>query len=172
MTATAVLDRPVRRRAAPPRARASQAHGSTAVAFPATWGPFRTPAPRPTLRVVPARTQVRRRRRTISLACGAVVMLLTVVGFHALLAQSQIALDRLERRTDLAERRYENARYEYTQLASPSRITERAAQLGMVPPGAPATPVVIFGEAPPPADAPSTTMNGWTEVKPTLGDSP
>ena len=172
MTATAVLDRPANRRSAPPRARASQTHGAAAVAFPATWGPFRAPAPRPTLRVVPARTQVRRRRRTILLASGAIVMLLTIVGFHALLAQSQIALDQLKRRTELAERRYENVRYEYTKLASPTRITERAAQIGMVPPGTPPTPVTISGEAPPQSDAPSTTMNGWTEVKPTLGDTP
>jgi cell division protein FtsL len=124
------------------------------------------------LEVVPARTQVRRRRRTIALVCGAVMTLLTVVGFHALLAQSQVALDELERRTAIAERRYENARYEYAQLSSPARITEAARQMGMVPPGTPPTPVLISGEVPPPADAPSTTMNGWTEVKPTLGDSP
>jgi cell division protein FtsL len=124
------------------------------------------------LRVVPARTKTRRRRRNLCLAWGAVFTLLTVVGFHALLAQSQIALEQLEQRTDAAERRYENARYEYAQASSPQRIVERATQIGMVPPGSPATPVLIDGHAPPDADAPTTTMNGWTEVKPTLGATP
>ena len=166
MTA-AVLDRP-----APTRARVSGRAAATAVTFPSTWGPYRTPAPRPQLRVVPARTKVLRRRRTILSAWVAVMTLLTVVGFHALLAQSQIALDRLEQRTAVAERRYQDARYEYAQNASPQRITDRARALGLVSPGGPPTPVAIAGEVPAAPDAPTTTLNGWTDVKPTLGATP
>jgi hypothetical protein len=98
--------------------------------------------------------------------------LLTVVGFHALLAQSQLALDRLEQRTSVAERQYQDARYEYATAASPHRITTRATELGMVSPGGPPMPVVIAGDVPPPPDAPNTTMNGWTDVKSTLGATP
>jgi hypothetical protein len=98
--------------------------------------------------------------------------LLTIVGFHALLAQSQLALDRLEERTSVAERRYQDARYEYATAASPHRVTTRAQELGLVSPGGPPTPVVIAGDVPPAPDAPSTTMNGWTDVKSTLGATP
>jgi hypothetical protein len=102
-------------------------------------------------------------------AWATVIVLLTVVAFHALLAQSQIALDRLEQRTAVAERHYEDARYEYARAASPQHITERALQLGLTLPGQPATVVpVAADEVPAAADAPSTTLNRWTDVKPTL----
>ncbi len=173
MTATATLTRP-----SPSRARASArvaggAQTATAVAFPRTWGPYRAPAPqRVPLRVVPTRTRSRRRRRTLVSAWVTVFGLLTVVAFHALLAQSQIALDRLEERTATAERRYEEARYEYAKAASPARVTQRAAEIGLVPPGQPATAVPVAGQVPTAPDAPSTTFNGWTDVKPTLGTTP
>ncbi|MEX0664594.1 MAG: hypothetical protein WD598_07450 [Acidimicrobiia bacterium] len=166
MTATAVLTRPATTRA---RSGDRSQRAATAVAFPSTWGPWRAPAPRPQLHVVPARTHARRRRRTIVGAWAVVLTLLTVVGFHALLAQSQIALARLEERTAAAERRYENARWKYAQAASPAQITARARELGMLSPGGPPTPVLIAGEVPEAPDAPTTTLNGWTDVKPTLG---
>ena len=46
-------------------------------------------------------------------------------------------------------------------------------QLGLVPPAGPPTAIPVEGEAPPePPDAPATTLNGWTDVKPTLGSGP
>lgn len=172
MTATATLPRPSPARA---RTRARGAtHSAAAVAFPQTWGPWREPAPlRVPLRVVPTRTRTRRRRRTILYSWATVIALLTVVAFHALLAQSQIALDRLDQRTAVAERRYEDARYEYARAASPQHITERARELGLVLPSQPATVVAVAGDdIPAPSDAPSGTLNGWTDVKPTLSTNP
>jgi cell division protein FtsL len=132
------------------------------------------PAPqRAALRVVPARTQARRRRRTILSCCAAVVTLLTVVAFHALLAQSQIELDRLEQRTAAAEQRYEEARLEHSLASSPERITARALELGMAPPSRPPIVVPVAGDdVPAPPDATSGTLNGWTDVKPTLSPNP
>jgi hypothetical protein len=98
--------------------------------------------------------------------------LLTVVAFHVVLAQSQVALDRLEQQTKSAERRYEDARFEHARLAAPSRIMERAGQIGLVAPDRPPTVVAVEGEVPAPPDAPTTTLNGWTDVKPTLAENP
>jgi len=143
-----------------------------------TLGPYRAPAPshggtqRPELSVValPART-VRRRRRTMAMAAGTtVIAILTAVIFHALLAQSQITIDRLEQRTAEAERAYQDARLERARLAAPQRVIERAKAIGLVPPDRPPTAVPVTGELPPEADATTGTLNGWTEVKPTLGD--
>ena len=172
MTATATLTRP-----APHRTRArvgGGANAATAVAFPQTWGPFRAPAPqRAKLRVVPARTATRRRRRTILLSWATVVALLTIVAFHALLAQSQIALDRLEQQTEAAEQRYEEARYQYALASSPEAITRRAQEIGLVLAGQPPRTVAVSGDdVPEPPDAPSGTFGGYTEVKSTLSTTP
>jgi hypothetical protein len=99
--------------------------------------------------------------------------LLTIVAFHVVLAQNQVALDRLERRTAAAERRYEEARFEHAQASSPIRVMERAAQIGLVPPTAPPAAVPVeSGQMPAEPDSTSTTLNGWTDVKPTLGPGP
>lgn len=146
--------------------------GATALAPERAPTPTRRVVPRPHLRLVEAPTRrVRRRRRTITLATTTIVItLLTVVAFHVVLAQSQLAIDNLGRRTDAIERTYEEARLEHARLSAPQRIVERAAQLGLVAPAAPPTAVPVTGELPPEPDAPSTTLNGYTEVKPTLGD--
>ena len=184
MTATATLTRP-----APQRTRARVggrvgarggargvvgANAAAAVAFPQTWGPFRAPAPqRVALRVVPARTATRRHRRTIVLGWATVVGLLTIVAFHALLAQSQIALDRLEQQTEIAEQRYEEARYQYALDSSPQAITTRAKAQGLVLPGQPPQVVAVSGDDVPDApDAPSGTFGGYTNVKSTLSTTP
>jgi hypothetical protein len=133
--------------------------------------PARRPGRRAHLRVVPSR-RTRRRRRTMALLVGAAVAsLLTVVGFHVVLAEHQLALERLEQRTDASERRYQEARLGHAALSSPNRIVDRAAQLGLVAPGPP-TAIVVSGEPLPEPDAPATTLHGWTEVKPTLGSGP
>jgi len=97
---------------------------------------------------------------------------LTIVGFQVLLAQSQLAIDKLGSRSAAAERRYEDARLRHAELSSPERIVQRAAQLGLVSPAQPPTAVPVTGDLPTAPDAPSTTLDGWTDVKPTLGDGP
>ena len=131
-------------------------------------------APAPRLRVVatPTRTLARRRRRTMLWGWGIAITLLTVVAFHVVLAQNQVGLDRLQRRTGAAERRYEEARFEYAKATSPERIMQRAAQLGLTAPATPPAAVPVAGPLPQEPDATTDTLNGWTDVKPTLGPSP
>jgi Tfp pilus assembly protein PilX len=116
--------------------------------------------------------RAQRRRRTILSAWVTAFALLTVAAFHVVLAQSQITLDRMEQRTKAAEARYEEARLAYAEGSSPARILTRAAQLGLVSPDRPATAVPVRGDVPAPPDAPTTTMHGWTAVKPTLNGNP
>ena len=93
-----------------------------------------------------------------------------MVAFHALVAQSQVTLDRLEQRTAAAERRYEQARFEHAKLSAPQRIVDRAAALGLEAPAAPPTAVAVAGPVPDSPRGTSTTLRGWTEVKPALDD--
>jgi cell division protein FtsL len=102
----------------------------------------------------------------------AVIAVFTIVAFHALLAQSQVAIDRIEQQTTEAEREYEQARYEHATLASPERIVTRAQELGLVAPTGPPTAIPVDGEAPLPPEGTATPLHGWTDVKPTLDDSP
>jgi len=131
------------------------------------------PARRPYLRIVEQPRRRARRRRSAAIICGvAVFAVLTVVAFQAFLAQSQVAIDRLERRTAVAGRRYEQARYEHARLSAPQRIVKRAHALGLVAPDAPPTAITVGGDAPAPPDATSPTLRGVTEVKATLGTGP
>jgi hypothetical protein len=113
-----------------------------------------------------------RRRALAALGSVAVLALFTIVAFHALLAQSQVGIDRLERETAEAQRRYEQARYAHASLASPERIVQRAAELGLVPPAGPPTAIPLAGELPTSPEGTASSLHGWTEVKPTLADSP
>lgn len=127
---------------------------------------------RPRLRVASAvNAQTRRRRLTVAvLAFVGVFAVLAMVAFHAMVAQSQVRLDDLERRTQTAEQRYEEARYEHAQMSAPQRIVERATALGLQAPDGPPTAVSVQGQPPAAPDATSTTLRGWSEVKPTLDD--
>ena len=143
-----------------PRARPSRPRPSTQPA-------------RPQLRLLDVPERARGRARSIAvLSSVAVLAVFTIVAFHALTAQSQVAVDRLERETSVAERQYERARYEHASLASPERIVRRAADLGLVPPAGPPTAIPVEGELPTPPEGTSGTLHGWTEVKPTLVDAP
>lgn len=136
---------------------------AVAVAAPAPRtrpAPRRAPASlprRPHLRVV-ARTR-RRLRVPVPLLLGAATaaVLLALVVVHVMLAQSQLTLDRLNTQVDAAQSRFQQARLTEAQLAAPSRIIARAAQLGLVPPGQP--PVAI-----PVAGAPSPTPGAATSA--------
>ena len=50
------------------------------------------------------------------------------------------------------------------------RIVTEAGGLGLVPPATPPIPVAVAGDAPVAPDVTSTTLEGWADVKPTLGD--
>ena len=127
---------------------------------------------RPRLRIaepVDSRT-LRRRLKVGALALVAVVAVFAMVAFHALVAQSQVTLDRLEQRTATAERRYEQARFEHAKLSAPQRIVDRASALGLEAPASPPTAVAVAGPVPDSPRGTSTTLRGWTEVKPALDD--
>jgi cell division protein FtsL len=102
-------------------------------------------------------------------AVSAVVI--TIAGFHALLAQTQVHLEDLRARTERAEARYEALRLENGRLSSPSRITTRAAELGLGPPSVAPVPIPLVGEVPRRGGA-SATIADWAEVKAHLDASP
>ncbi|MGZ4756501.1 MAG: hypothetical protein ACXVKA_03135 [Acidimicrobiia bacterium] len=100
--------------------------------------PRSTPAPaRPRhLAVVDpdARKRERRARIGVRLAVAAVVAaVLIVVGFHVLMAEGQLQLERLDRVTKAEQQRYEQLRLKYAQRSAPDAIVKRATRLGMIP---------------------------------------
>lgn len=112
----------------------------------------------------------RLRRGAVALVAAAVLVVLSVVAFHAVLAQNQVRLERLRARLGVAESRYAAARLENGRLSSPARITERAAQLGLVVPNVAAVAVPVAGRVPA-REGTSATLAHWPEVKRHL-DSP
>jgi hypothetical protein len=102
--------------------------------------------------------------------CG-VVIVLTIVAFHAVLAQNQVRIDQMRGAIAAAESRYEEARYQNSVLASPERITERAMAIGLaVPAGAPVA-VPLIGAVPKRGSS-SDVLEDWAEVKGHLDASP
>jgi hypothetical protein len=100
-----------------------------------------------------------------------VAVVLTIVGFHAVLAQNQVRLDRIRGEIAVAEARYDQARLKNSELSSPARITARAGELGLgVPEGAPVA-VPVPGPVPKRGSS-SNVMKDWTEVKDHLDASP
>lgn len=100
-----------------------------------------------------------------------IAVMLTIVGFHAVLAQNQVALDRTRARITEAEARYENARLKNSLLSSPALITQRATELGLVPPGVAPISVAIPGEAPK-RGSDTVAFADYKEVKRHLDSSP
>ena len=146
---------PVAVAAPPARVRAGSRRGAAAPA------PRRAAPPRRDhLRVVAPARRARRIRRSVVLAAVAtVVAVLALVVFHVVTAQAQLTLDHVSHQVDDAQRQYDQARLLNAQLASPSRIVARAAQLGLVPPASPPVPVPVPSSptgAVPPATARST----------------
>jgi cell division protein FtsL len=102
--------------------------------------------------------------------CG-VVLVLTIVGFHAFLAQNQVRLDRIREDIAAAEARYDQARLENSELSSPERITAEAARQGLVvPEGAPVA-VPVPGAVPKRGSS-SAVIDNYAEVKGYLEASP
>lgn len=91
---------------------------------------------RPELRVV--RPPHRRPRTRAVMAALAIVIvfvaLLASAVFHALLAQGQQRLDKLNGDVATQQDQYEHLRYEVAQLSSPQSIVDAATKLGMVQP--------------------------------------
>jgi cell division protein FtsL len=138
--------------------------------------PVRRPARRrASLRVVDVQSRRRARRVRGMLWCFGVMIvssLVAVVGFHVVLAQSQVQLDRLEQSVGEEQHRYEQLRFEVAALSSPARIVSRAAELGMVAPAGAATVVPVPtdpGAAPTTSDTTATTLaESWEKVKSSL----
>ena len=95
-----------------------------------------------------------------------------VVVFHVVLAQSQLALDRLDDSIAAAEQRYEQARLEHAvarvaRAHRPARGRARARRTCRSADGHPGRRATLPAPPEGDVDAPS---HGWTEVKPTLVD--
>jgi hypothetical protein len=130
------------------------------------------------LRVVDNAARVQNRRvRRVAWLLGAlvVVALFAAVAFHVQLAQGQLELDRLERRTVAAREQYQQLRLQYAQQSSPAAVVDRATALGMVRAGDVPTYLTVpdASSSTPAPDQPSTTLQeGWKKVKPHLGTQP
>jgi hypothetical protein len=92
------------------------------------------PESRPDLRVAPEGYRRRRRVRIAATAAAVAisVTLFAVVGFNVVLAQHQIELQSLQRKLQVEETRYYEARNEVAQASSPASIVEKAKALGLV----------------------------------------
>jgi hypothetical protein len=81
-----------------------------------------------------ARKRERRQRLGVRLAIASVVAaVLIVVGFHVVMAEGQLQLERLDRQTTIEQQRYEALRLTYAQRSAPQAIVKRASSLGMIP---------------------------------------
>ena len=81
-----------------------------------------------------ARKRERRQRLGVRLAIASVVAaVLIVVGFHVVMAEGQLQLERLGRQTTIEQQRYEDLRLTYAQRSAPLAIIKRATSLGMIP---------------------------------------
>jgi cell division protein FtsL len=148
--------------------------------------PERAPRPAPSsprerhLAVVDpaARKRERRARMGVRLAVACVVAaVLIVVGFHVMMAEGQLQLDRLDRETAIQQQRYEALRLEFAEQSAPEAIIERAEDLGMVPatsmrylsaPGLTAEAAKSAG-----TDATAASLRrDWEKVKPNLVAQP
>ena len=119
-----------------------------------------------------ARRARRVRRMLWTFAVMVVCSMVAVVGFHVVLAQSQVQLDRFEREVAEQQHRYEQLRFEVSVLSSPERIVSRATELGMVAADGPTTVVAVPSDpaaATSPSDTTATTLaESWEKVKSSL----
>jgi cell division protein FtsL len=97
----------------------------------ATVGIIASPAPRPSLTVVPRR---RRAARLLAFVCVVIVAaMLGAASFQTLLAQRQLELDKLDQEIAAAREGYEVLRQERAELRSPQRLAGIAGAVGMIP---------------------------------------
>ena len=136
------------------------------------------PVDRSHLRVV--RPGARRRPIRLTPRAGVTMVVLLFVALflvavsHALLIESQIHLDDLDKKVADEQAQYEDLRHEKADLESPDRIQSAASEMGMVPPGetvwiTPEEPVAPpDDQEAPDEESPDTS---YTDVKPYLGSS-
>ncbi len=80
------------------------------------------------------RKRERRARIGVRSAVAAVIAaVLIVVGFHVLMAEGQMQLDRLDVATKTEQQRYEALRLKYAERSSPEAVIDRANAIGMIP---------------------------------------
>ena len=118
-----------------------------------------------------ARKRERRARFGVRLAVAAVIAaVLIVVGFHAMMAEGQLQLERFDHATTKEQQRYEQLRLTYAQRTAPQAIVARATRLGMIPAtsqryvSAPGLTAEGFATAGTGAKAPSLARD-WEKVK-------
>jgi cell division protein FtsL len=107
------------------------------------------------------------------------VALFLVAVSHALLIESQIRLDDLDKQVSEEQAQYEDLREEVAELESPARIQEAATEMGMVPPGEtvwigaeqPAAPTDDGADGDDGAEEGSPNTS-HSDVKPYLGSTP
>lgn len=125
-----------------------------------------------------ARKRERRARMGVRLAVTSVVAaVLVVVGFHVMMAEGQLQLDRLNRSTAVEQQRYEALRLKFAHRSAPQTIIERAEDLGMIPAkslryvSAPGLTAEAAKSAGTNATAASLARD-WEKVKPNLVEQP
>jgi len=105
------------------------------------------------------------------LGAAAAALCLGLVGLHALIAQDQFQLDRLQAQVSAAQTSYEKLRLQVAQLEAPARIVSVAeSHLGMRQPGS-----ITYLPAPVTSQGTVTARYGdadWPVVKPYLSTVP
>jgi hypothetical protein len=135
------------------------------------------PRARPQVATRPALRLARRTRPArvgTFVAFAAIFTFVSAVGFHVVLAQGQLQLDRLGREISVERREYEQRRLKTSTLGSPQLIIQAAEQLGLVMPLDPPTYLEVPGAPAFPSDGSrtATTLGDWKKVKRHLGDGP
>jgi hypothetical protein len=121
-----------------------------------------------------ARTRERRRRWVVRLwATGIVVAAFVGVGVHALMAEGQLEVDRLDTSIAREQRAVEEARLAVAAASSPPMVVQRAKELGLVA-GVPARVVDVAGstDISSTARARRSPLAEWQAVKPNLESNP
>ncbi|MDW3212774.1 MAG: hypothetical protein R8G01_02175 [Ilumatobacteraceae bacterium] len=85
---------------------------------------------KPALSVVPARRRVAWFAVTLTVLVSAVMM--AAVGLHTRIAERQLEIDELERGVRSAQEDFDVLRSQRAELRSPTRISAKASELGMV----------------------------------------
>ena len=118
------------------------------------------------------RRREQRRRWVVRVwAVGIVAAALVGVMVHAFMAEGQLRADDLERRIELEQTRYADARLDLARRAAPRVITAHAARLGLVP-GSGTRTVAVPGVAPASPTASAAATQALQAVKRVLDGAP
>jgi len=104
-----------------------------------------------------------------------VAALIAAVTFHVALAQNQVELDRLEKRVDVEQRKYDKLMGDVALSSAPDHIRSRALELGMVEPDPANVSFEVATEPAVPADPespPTSSLASWEEVKDQIAGAP